>query len=824
MSDEQTIYIGPEDDLTSVRERLEHIESRRVIMVIPAQTQLRSHVAWKLLHARAREMGKDVLIISSDPQIRSVAQAVKFRVANSLEAAPIERSKPLQGGSRTGRTSSLNKGRSVGTRKAPAENRPVRKAPPERREPWNSRRPAKEASRPLPFSGAAFDESPFEIQEDPLPSYENKQREITPPIRPLTPEQIDEEPDLLIEDYHISQDIRQAAMSSQPGSTPVDEDEVLSAYPASPSTPASEDPFEYLDDTTFSQRNEQRAGVPMDIFPVEEDYPLEEAPTRIERPSRSAKQDISEAETIDIFPEAPVQRERPRKKEPMAPRQNRRSLPLTPREPLEEEEGVPLIEEEPPRAVPPRQHSRTSRALNRQPSITPRTARPEMERTDLSGALRPMTRKGRPTSRKLEPISRASSVRKQTRQRRRFPVLMFSIILLFILALGSLAFFVPAADITLLVNLRDYSHAVKLTAYPHDQQGPTGAIGVPADVLKNTFTGEGTGVATGSRKVDTNVATGSVTFTNNGTGYVTIPSGTLIETENGEKQYKTTAELTLSPQGSDVPSITVDVVAIKAGETGNTPARTVTVIPDESKAQIAKKSSMNVSDLRIQVINAAEIKGGGAGMAKAVTQADREKVTKKLQDELLNTTVKDWLQKQKTSEQDVIGKPAFTTTLVNAPKVDSVVNGDGSFRALVRVSVTVMVVRAKSLQDATMKALNVSLQAEKDQSLKGYTINEELAQDVDIKGLKTAGEGSNLALEFTAAGKAVPPIQQEDVQKLVSGKSVEEAQSLLQAKYRQYLQKTEVTIQPTFFPRISYFQPNIHVHLKPALVPLKPKP
>src|SRR5947209_17124360 len=87
MSDEQTIYIGPQDDLTNVRERLERIPAHRVTLVIPSQTLLRSLIAWRNLYARAQELGKEVLIISSDPQIRSVAQAAKFKVA-SLESGP----------------------------------------------------------------------------------------------------------------------------------------------------------------------------------------------------------------------------------------------------------------------------------------------------------------------------------------------------------------------------------------------------------------------------------------------------------------------------------------------------------------------------------------------------------------------------------------------------------------------------------------------------------------------------------------------------------------------------------------------------------------
>ena len=102
MADEQIIYLSPEEELTNVRERLEKIASKRIILVIPAQTQLRSHVSWRLLHARARELNKDILIISSDRQIRSVVKAAGFKVADSLESQPSSRSRVP---SRSGRAS-----------------------------------------------------------------------------------------------------------------------------------------------------------------------------------------------------------------------------------------------------------------------------------------------------------------------------------------------------------------------------------------------------------------------------------------------------------------------------------------------------------------------------------------------------------------------------------------------------------------------------------------------------------------------------------------------------------------------------------------------
>src|SRR5215831_276114 len=95
MADEQIIYLSPEEELTNVRERLEKTPARHIILVIPPQTQLRSHVGWRLLRSRMRELNKDVLVISSDRQIRAVVKAAGFKVADSQES-------PVSGGMRPG--------------------------------------------------------------------------------------------------------------------------------------------------------------------------------------------------------------------------------------------------------------------------------------------------------------------------------------------------------------------------------------------------------------------------------------------------------------------------------------------------------------------------------------------------------------------------------------------------------------------------------------------------------------------------------------------------------------------------------------------------
>ncbi len=87
MPEEQIIYLDPNDELTTVREKIEEIRARRITMVVPQQTQLRSNVGWRLLHARARELGKDVQVISPDRQVRAVAKAAGFRVSQAPEGS-----------------------------------------------------------------------------------------------------------------------------------------------------------------------------------------------------------------------------------------------------------------------------------------------------------------------------------------------------------------------------------------------------------------------------------------------------------------------------------------------------------------------------------------------------------------------------------------------------------------------------------------------------------------------------------------------------------------------------------------------------------------
>jgi hypothetical protein len=261
MNDEQTIYISPEDDLTTVRERLEQVQSRNVTLVVPAQTQLRSHVAWKLLSVRARELGKEVLIVSSDPQVRSVAHAVKFTVAHSLEATqqgysrPVSRptranisrnartGTPLQRSSgdtnRRHNTNALRRQSEVNERPAtrgPRDSRSLREHPMPRRADDPQRTTLLEEPASATFGAPPAQPYPSHNQQDynDYPQYDS-----TPPIHPLTPEQAEEEPDMLVEDYERARGIRRAASrpessQTEPAAADIDDEQedLLAPEPA----------------------------------------------------------------------------------------------------------------------------------------------------------------------------------------------------------------------------------------------------------------------------------------------------------------------------------------------------------------------------------------------------------------------------------------------------------------------------------------------------------------------------------------------------------------------------------------------------------------
>jgi hypothetical protein len=890
MSDEQTIYIGPEDDLTSVRERLQRVESRHVTMVIPAQTQLRSHVAWKLLHARAREMGKDVVIVSSDPQVRSVAQAVKFKVAQSLEAQP---SDPRQN-SRPGRSAPGGRGRGIsrksleGRSLGPRRSRQLERSS----ERWKSAppsplplspspyiKPVSETFEPgqeeLPSKHSQFDGS-FEEQNRPVEesparkfeapyAYEGQSR---PSIHSLPPQELDDdEADLLLEDYNQAQSIRRAAMQEQPRAQAKESegnarlaassrtpDEAKQSYTTPPLSPTVadailSDPFAYFDDELPPPpRAEQRGAVTIDqlesgMHPIPE-TPVHGGPST--QPGIIVDgeiEDLGDMGSDDAFPPARQQEMEPDDEideltPPSLPaaRRDRRSVPLQKsskhpmpsRTPLEEDQDeyeAPDVEEQPTQIMPPRPVAQApAQRLSRE--LTPvhsRAVRPASGIQEHPNQVKPASRSSQASQRPSRQATHSRASRRSYQERRRGArggFLVVAGILLAFLLVGLLAFFVPSTDVTIAFAGRSYSHALTLVAVP---KGP-GVVGprleqatsasVPAQRLSRDFTQNGIGTATGQKLVDNQVATGSITFTNNGSANITIPSGTVLETQSDGIQFVTTAEAVVTPQGGGANPVDVPVQAQKPGTSGNVGAKTITILPDNSKSEIARASHLSSPDqVKLTFTNTDRMTGGGAGKATVVTQGDLDALKQKLQD-ALNTDIQNWLTQQKKSSQDVVGKPDLQSTLTDAPKVDQVVENN-SFTANLHVTLTALLISGSDIQKASVDPLNVALQQE--QNFKNYIVTADAAPSIQLQKLSTSGTGEHLTLNFTAQVNTTPSIKPENVQHLVLGKSATNARDEVLHSYQSYnVKEVQIFSTPSFVFWVTFWQPNIHVHLVPA--------
>jgi hypothetical protein len=772
MSDELTIYINPEDDLTTVRERLEQISAPRLTMVIPPQTQLRSHVAWKLLYARAQELGKEVVIVSSDPQVRSIAHAVKFKVAHSLDTPPItgksgfgqspgrtnnagsartKTSPPASSRSSSAKASS--EPRSARNRRGVSNTRVLRARTPEPG--WHrdlEHRPQAEDTIKAGIGPLAFDDSPKQYS----PSYDFRIHTL-PSIHPLS-DQI-EEPDLLVEDYKQTQDIRLAAREGQKHLRETDK------------------PSETQPEKT-------------DIAP--------ETGAETEQASNDEEQGKSPSRIHDI----PSRRKHSSKLPPTS---------LTPSETLGwqlEEDALPPIEK--PQVEPRSSISRQSRmsgAHSPSPLLPDSVANPT-QRTSLGRAQQAQAKPTpQPTQRRLEPAATRTraGIRRQHATRPKISQKMSVTIVIAILALFAawlLIYFGPTANIAVGIVMRNYSKQVTLTA----------KVGQQAQKFSKVFTNTGKGRATGSQAMGTNLAQGKVIFTYSGSNPngIVIPLGTIVTTDGSNPiQFVTTAEVLVRPNISPP----VSIQAAKSGEDGNVDVNTITVIPDNTLNSIAQAQTppIAISDLNLSVVNEAPTTGGGAKLVPAVTDQDLTTVKNDLSQQLQNK-INAW--QQQLSSAGAVSTPQTTTTLINAPKVNEI-EANSTFPATIRVTATVLVVPTPDLQNVAFKQLNDAIK--NDASYTGDAILTDVNPAVVIDQPQPLSESANsVTFTFNATVKTGPKqITKEFIQQLTMGKSLADTRTALNKILG--VKMVDVTVSPSFIPWVTHWDRHINVTIYPAI-------
>ncbi|MBI4708823.1 MAG: hypothetical protein HY764_01305 [Candidatus Portnoybacteria bacterium] len=88
------IYIKPEEEITSVIDKLIKIKTDDVFLVIPKNSAIsQSLVNLKLLKREADNLGKNITIVSGEPSVQRIAKKIDFLVADSIEESKAESQK-----------------------------------------------------------------------------------------------------------------------------------------------------------------------------------------------------------------------------------------------------------------------------------------------------------------------------------------------------------------------------------------------------------------------------------------------------------------------------------------------------------------------------------------------------------------------------------------------------------------------------------------------------------------------------------------------------------------------------------------------------------
>ncbi|WP_052887585.1 baseplate J/gp47 family protein [Thermogemmatispora carboxidivorans] len=876
MSDEQQIiYLGPEEELTDVRQRLEKVSARRLILVVPPQTKLRSHVGWRLLHARTRELGKDVLVVSSDRQVRVVVKAAGFKVAESLTSPPSSRARP---GSRPARTPqhgsgsrSTTRGLTARTRSeqqrssaAGAEERegksllPHAPAPGQRpleggdkpgrlsssfgraresREPLiedlaSPQRPAEEGGSVRRYSQPLTEHS-YDFHIEPI--------DASAAISPLLPsrQEEDEAEDTLLEDFRTAQHIRQAAQPGPAHAAPAGMDR--QSYTTAPleagehqeeEEPA--DPFSRIEEISPSSLPEQR-GAFAPIDEVEDDIPA----------ISGRRRTLLEAEVEDLgdqgdiaLPSTHLSAERwstPGGEEPaeesedfpspvsgLGSRSYGRSSssrlsnfggePALPdAEEGESEVGLPDIEALPTRALSPRSAPEPPRVISG--SLVKGPAGSAAARAALLGTG--TTPRGPGETVTGRPQSKAT----------------------------------PATSTGARATTARSPHRPARTQ-SRGARAPLLFVGLLVLVLALVaglayyLPSAEVSFTLPARAFSQNLQFTASSTTRLNVAAHTLPAQVLLFNRNAQAQGRASglakvgvvkAHGTVEFTNKGTRSLVIPTGTIVATSSGIqfrttaeplvTPGTTYPVqveavnpgtsgnVPANSITVIPPESlrQIGASATELTVTNPQPTSGGGLGSVPQVTSADVATLKKQL-DAQVQQEMHNWLQQQ-LHDGDLAGQPVVQEQ-INASPAAGQVTTTGSFTATLTLQAAILVVRAADMQEAARAALNAAIQKQQ----QGYELlSEKPVSIAHVKGTSHNG-GSSLTLTFTASGLVGPAISDEDLQSQLSGKGKDQAlndlNSLLAARLgKQAVDiQTAISVNPGFYPWMPLLRDHIHIH------------
>ncbi|HVU70323.1 MAG TPA: baseplate J/gp47 family protein, partial [Ktedonobacteraceae bacterium] len=500
---------------------------------------------------------------------------------------------------------------------------------------------------------------------------------------------------------------------------------------------------------------------------------LRPAPTT-QRPSQTLKPAQTTQRPSQTLAPAQAARQRPS--------QNLRPAPTTQR---------------PSQTLKPAQAQRPSQGLR------PGAAAPRGRSGPAAGSRTPL----------LAPPAAARGRQPQARRSNRTPVVIFTLIVLLLIVAGLLLYFVPTATVTISLQAQSYSQNVQLVASANPASGTPGEI--QAQTLEYSTPVNGQSTASGQTRVGDTRAQGQVSFTNNGTADVVIPTGTIVQTTSGIA-FQTQAEA-LVGHGGSFPA--VPITAQQAGVSGNVGANTITVIPAESLSKIAANNHVSTQSLSLTVTNPQATSQGGARTVPAATQKDIDALKRTLHKQL-QQNLTSWLNAQ-THKGDFHGTPMPNILASANPLSGEQFSGlpsvgqaeeSGTFTGTLTAHIKVLIARASAVSAAAHAILKAD-------ALQTHPTPMMLAEQlpVTLANPKTSAsaDGTKLTISGKATGAVIKQINALAISGTLAGKNVDQASNELKTSMaRVGIQNVQITVTPSFLSFMPWRADHIQVILQ----------
>src|SRR5579859_3048113 len=93
----ETVYVDPEDEITTIIDKVEAAKSSAVALVLPKRTSaLKSTVNMRLLARRTEKAGKKLILVTSEAALLPLAGVAGVPVAKNLQSQPEIPDSPLE--------------------------------------------------------------------------------------------------------------------------------------------------------------------------------------------------------------------------------------------------------------------------------------------------------------------------------------------------------------------------------------------------------------------------------------------------------------------------------------------------------------------------------------------------------------------------------------------------------------------------------------------------------------------------------------------------------------------------------------------------------